>query len=68
LTPALAQALQGRELSEAQVEALLRSLAEVEPTPGEPAHVRAFLEELRFRTETDPRIQPALGFDPEVEL
>lgn len=56
------------ELTEEQVAALLRQLAGVEPRPGEAERVRRALKEARAGAETDPRIQPAFGFDPEVEV
>jgi hypothetical protein len=66
-TPELVEALQRRELSEEEAEALLRAVAKVEPRPGEANQVRARLSGMRFETRTDPRVQPALGFNPEVE-
>jgi hypothetical protein len=54
-------------LNDEQVAALLRHVAGVEPRPGEAARVREALAGTKATAETDPRVQPALGFDPEVE-
>jgi hypothetical protein len=65
---ALAAAPPGQELTEEEVAALLRSVARVEPRPGEAALIRQALSEPSPTGGTDPRVQPALVFDPEVEL
>jgi hypothetical protein len=67
ILPELAAAAAAGELTEDQVAALLRQVAGVEARPGEAARVRDALKEARATAETDPRVQPALGFDPEVE-
>jgi hypothetical protein len=54
-------------LTEAHVEALLRELAGVEPLPGEAARIKEALLGRSAVPETDPRVQPALAFHPEVE-
>lgn len=64
----LVEASQARELSEDQVEALLRAVAGVEPRSGEAESVRARLNRRRAEFDTDPRLQPGFAFDPEVEL
>ena len=66
-TPKLVEAIQKRELTEEEVASLLRYVAGVEPREGEPDRVRTLLNQLRSRSETDPRVQPALSFNPAVE-
>lgn len=34
------------------------------PLPGEPQQVRALLAALRFRADIDPRVEPAIRFEP----
>ena len=53
-------------LSPAAVEELMRAHG-LEPLPGEGAHVLAFLMSVRPRTLPDPRIEPAIRMDPEVD-
>jgi len=68
VTPELLEAVQAPDLTDEQVEALLRSLAKVEPRPGEAEGVRARLNRARSQPDTDPRLQPGFAFNPEVEL
>jgi hypothetical protein len=67
ILPELAAAPEAGGLNDEQVAALLRHVAGVEPRPGEAARVREALAGTKATAETDPRVQPALGFDPEVE-
>lgn len=60
--PARAQAA----LSPAAVEELMRAHG-LEPRPGEPAQVRALLLSTRLRSNPDPRIEPAIRLDPELD-
>ena len=53
-------------VSPAAAEELLRAHG-LEPRPGEAAQVLAFLLSVRPRTLPDPRIEPAIRMDPEVE-
>jgi len=55
------------EMTDQHAEILLRYLARVEPRPGEAARVREALNSAPPVADTDPRIQPALAFHPEVE-
>jgi hypothetical protein len=66
-TPERIQTLQHAELTDQEVEALLRALAEVEPRPGETERVRAFLSERTGGARTEVTVQPGFAFDPEVE-
>jgi len=53
-------------LSPAAVEELMRAHG-LEPQPGEPAQVRALLLSTRLRSIPDPRIEPAIRLDPELD-
>jgi hypothetical protein len=53
-------------LSIAAVEELLRAHG-LDPLPGEPAQVRAMLLSTRLRSMPDPRIEPAIRLDPELD-
>jgi hypothetical protein len=64
----LLDAAQAGDLSADQVEALLRSIVGIEALPGEAERIKKALLESRATRETDPRLQPALAFDPEVEV
>ena len=44
---------------------LLRTLGGVEPLPGESEHVVQFLLSVRPPRGSDPRVEPAVTFDPE---
>jgi hypothetical protein len=39
----------------------------LDPLPGEPAQVRALLLSTRLRSIPDPRIEPAIRLDPELD-
>lgn len=68
VAPGLLEALQERDLTDEEVEALLRGLAGIEPRPGEAARVREALAGRKPPEDSDPGVQPALAFNPEVEL
>lgn len=53
-------------LSTGAVEELMRAHG-LEPLAGEPARVRALLLSTRLRTTPDPRIEPAIRLDPELD-
>ncbi len=53
-------------LSPAAVEELMRAHG-LDPQPGEPAQVRALLLSTRLRSIPDPRIEPAIRLDPELD-
>ena len=63
---ASAQPGQTGALSPAAVEELMRGHG-LEPQPGEPAQVRALLLSTRLRSIPDPRIEPAIRLDPELD-
>ena len=53
-------------LSPAAVEELMRAHG-LDPLPGEPAQVRALLLSTRLGSIPDPRIEPAIRLDPELD-
>ena len=53
-------------LSPDAVEELMRAHG-LEPMPGEPAQVRMFLLSTRMRSTPDPRIEPVIRLDPELD-
>jgi len=53
-------------LSPAAVEELMRAHG-LDPRPGEPQQVRALLLSTRLSSHPDPRIEPAIRFDPELD-
>jgi len=53
-------------LSPAAVEELMRAHG-LDPMPGEPAQVRALLLSTRLSSNPDPRIEPSLRLDPELD-
>ncbi|GMR22947.1 MAG: hypothetical protein BMS9Abin37_1332 [Acidobacteriota bacterium] len=53
-------------LSPAAVEELMRAHG-LDPQPGEPAQVRALLLSTRLSSIPDPRIEPAIRLDPELD-
>ena len=57
---------EAQALSPAAVEALMRAHG-LEPQPGEGAQVSAFLLSVRPQSLPDPRIEPAIRMDPEVD-
>ncbi len=63
---ASAQPGQRGALSPAAVEELMRAHG-LDPQPGEPARVRALLLSTRLRSIPDPRIEPAIRLDPELD-
>lgn len=67
VTPEQVQTLEHAELTDDEVEALLRTLARVAPRPSEAGSVRAFLTQRAGGARTEPTVQPAFAFDPEVE-
>ena len=48
------------------IAALMRAHG-LEPLPGEPLQILAFLESVRPRSIPDPRIEPAIHLDPETD-
>ena len=63
---ASAQPRSPRALSTGAVEELMRAHG-LDPLPGEPARVRAMLMSTRLRSVPDPRIEPAIRLDPELD-
>jgi hypothetical protein len=57
--------VEAQDLSPETVKQMMRTLAGLEPMPGEEAGVRAFLLSYRFALPTDPGVEPASTFDPE---
>lgn len=55
---------EAQELSPETVRQMMRTLAGLEPMPGEEAGVRAFLLSYRYPHPSDPGIEPASTFDP----
>ena len=55
-------------LTDADVERMLRTMTAFEPAPGQAASVREALVRMRFEGTVDPKIQPSLGFDVEVDV
>lgn len=66
LTGPTGQTRQTGALSPAAVEELMRAHG-LDPQPGEPAQVRALLLSTRLRSIPDPRIEPAIRFEPELD-
>jgi hypothetical protein len=60
-----ASAAEAQDLSPEAVRQMMRTLAGLEPMPGEEAGVRAFLLSYRFALPSDPAVEPASTFDPE---
>ena len=60
-----ARAAKAQDLSPSAAGQMMRSLAGLEPMPGEEAAVAAFLVSYRFALPSDPGIEPASTFDPE---
>ena len=60
--------LDTRELSDEQIEALLRTMYGLTLRPGEAAQVRQTLLAANLKDDIDARVQPAIYFDPEVEV
>ncbi len=57
---------EAQDLSLQTVEQMMRSLAGLEPMPGEEAAVRSFLLSYRYALPADPAVEPASTFDPEI--
>ena len=55
-------------LTDADVERMLRTMTPFKPAPGQAASVREALARMRFEGTVDPKIQPSLGFDVEVDV
>jgi hypothetical protein len=68
LSPPLVACLEAQEASPEAMAWLLRTIAGVEPLPGEAGAVRNALLSFRVEIPSDPRVQPALDFNPEVEV
>jgi hypothetical protein len=56
------------DLSDEQIEGLLRALYGLTLRPGEAAQVRRTLSAAKLKDDIDARVQPAIYFDPEVEV
>jgi hypothetical protein len=56
---------EAQDLSPSAVGQMMRTLAGLEPMPGEEAAVAAFLLAYRFSLPSDPAVEPASTFDPE---
>jgi len=59
---------EAQDLSPEAVKQMMRTLAGLEPMPGEEAGVRAFLLSYRFAFPSDPGVEPASTFDPQVRI
>ncbi len=55
---------EAQDLSPSAVGQMMRTLAGLEPMPGEEAAVAAFLLSYRFSLPSDPGVEPASTFDP----
>jgi hypothetical protein len=53
-----------QDLSPGAVREMMRTLAGLEPMPGEEAGVRAFLLSYRYPLASNPEVEPASTFDP----
>lgn len=58
---------EAQDLSLDAVREMMRTLAGLEPMPGEEASVRAFLLSTRYAFPSDPGVEPASTFDPETK-
>ena len=56
---------EAQDLSPETVKQMMRTLAGLEPMPGEEAGIRAFLLSYRYALPSDPGVEPASTFDPE---
>ncbi len=59
---------EAQDLSPEAVKQMMRTLAGLDPMPGEEAGVRAFLLSYRFAFPSDPGVEPASTFDPKVRI
>ena len=57
---------EAQDLTPETVRQMMRTLAGLEPIPGEEAGVRAFLLSYRYAFPSDPGVEPASTFDPEL--
>ncbi len=57
---------EAQDLSPETVKQMMRTLANLDPMPGEEAGVRAFLLSYRYALPSDPAVEPASTFDPEL--
>jgi hypothetical protein len=55
-------------VTDADVDRMIRTLSGVDPASGDLAPTRALLASFRFKGTVEPGVQPALAFDPEVDL
>lgn len=62
---ALAGTAVAQDVSPETVREMMRTLAGLEPMPGEEAGVRASLLSYRYALPSDPGVEPATTFDPE---
>ena len=62
-----AVAAEAQELSPPAAGQMMRTLAGLEPMPGEEAAVAAFLASYRYSLPSDPGVEPASTFDPELK-
>jgi hypothetical protein len=58
---------EAQDLSPEAVREMMRTLAGLEPMPGEEAAVRSFLLSYRYPLPSDPGVEPASTFDPETK-
>jgi hypothetical protein len=56
---------EAQDLSPETVRQMMRTLAGLEPMPGEEVSVQASLLSYRFKLPSDPGVEPASTFDPE---
>ncbi|HEY7697304.1 MAG TPA: hypothetical protein VIE88_02760 [Vicinamibacteria bacterium] len=54
-----------QDLSSETVRQMMRTLARLEPMPGEEVAVMASLQSFRYALPSDPGVEPATTFDPE---
>jgi len=57
---------EAQDLSPETVKQMMRTLAGLDPMPGEEVGVRAFLLSYRYALPSDPGVEPASTFDPEL--
>jgi hypothetical protein len=62
-----AGAAEAQDLSPSAVGQMMRTLAGLDPMPGEEAAVAAFLLSYRFALPSDPSVEPASTFDPALK-
>ena len=64
----LVSADEAKSLTDSEFETLLHELLKVELLPGEAARIRAAYIAAGIIGNNEPRVQPSLAYDPEVEL